>query len=543
MKRIVLLLSFACLTILAHANEEFLLTYDQCIKDLTEQLNMSGGANKNKLIADFANDLASDNFSDELEYLKVISALDKYTRSSEPYYLDVQYTFGNLFQTKKKFKQAYPFFYRISLERQTNDQTFHQECLFYEFLGLNYYYFRRFNEAEQTLLKGLECGETSVKAKINIYNTLGLIYVSRKELETAERHFRKALKLATESSDEGWSGVVTGNLGDVFYAQRKYKEAHEYLTIDFEQGMKNDQVESAINALSLLVRVDLAMKNQSAAYKDFKSLDSLAKLFDGKGFMPSYLMAKIDYLKSVNDYKGAFESYEELRKIQNEANRERDLVNIKNTEFQFEFERKQAEINLLKESKKVSETRMTAMWFAISSLLIGAIITIWQIAKRRRRDKELLQLKNEQIQIELKMSERELRNVLRNLMEKNTLISDLNEELTVLQQENSKTNTEQEALTKTLQSFTLLTEEDWVEFKRLFEKCYIGFFDYFNENFEDITNAEMRLAALIKLDLENLEMSNALGISPDSVRKTNLRLRKRLGIQEQKELQKFIRAI
>lgn len=543
MKRVVLLLSFVCLTILAHANEQSSLTYDQCMKDLTEQLNASGGSNRNKLIADFANALKLDDFSNESEYLKVIASLDKYTRASESYYLDAQYIFGNLFQTKKKFKQAYPFFYRISLELRTNSQTFNQKCLFYEFLGLNYYYFRRFNEAEQTLLKGLECGETSVKAKINIYNTLGLIYVSRKELETAEKHFRKALKLAIDNSDEGWSGVVTGNLGDVFYAQGKYKEAHEYLTIDFEQGMKNNQVESAINALSLLVRVDLAMKNQSTAAKDFKSLDSLAKLFDGKGFMPSYLMAKIDYLKSINDYKGAFESYEELRKIQNEANRERDLVNIKNTEFQFEFERKQAEINLLKESKKVSETRMTAMWFAISSLLIGAIITIWQIAKRRRRDKELLQLKNEQIQVELKMSERELRNVLRNLMEKNTLISDLNEELTVLQQENSKTNTEQEALTKTLQSFTLLTEEDWVEFKRLFEKCYTGFFDYFNENFEDITNAEMRLAALIKLDLENLEMSNALGISPDSVRKTNLRLRKRLGIQDQKELQKFIRAI
>ena len=58
------------------------------------------------------------------------------------------------------------------------------------------------------------------------------------------------------------------------------------------------------------------------------------------------------------------------------------------------------------------------------------------------------------------------------------------------------------ALTDKLQSFTFLTDEDWVEFKRLFEKRHRGFFDYFQENYPSVTNAEIRLAALIKLKLE-----------------------------------------
>jgi len=542
-KTFILLTNFVLVSLVIQAKNNGQRTYDQSIKEIELKITKPSGVSQNKLVLEFANSLKSGDFIDEMEYLRTITSLDKFTLPKETNYLDVQYTFGSLFQTKKKFREAYPYFYKITQELKKRDQDFEMRCLYYEYLGLNYFYFRRLIEAEVTLHKGLDCAATTPQAQINIYNTLGLIYLSRKDLSTAETYYQKALKAATDHRDEGWIGVIKGNLGDLFYQQHKYFDAHKYLTIDYQEGMKNNQIESAMNALGLLVRVDLAMKNQKGAANDFFKLDSLVKTKNKEKSNSAYLMAKVDYYKSINDYKTAFESYEQLRKIQIEANRERDLVNIKNTEFQFEFERKQAEINLLQESKKVSEAKLTAMWFAISTLLIAAIITVWQISKIRQRDKELLQLKNEQIQVELKMSESELRNVVRNLMEKNNLINDLNEELTILQQENSKSNSEQEALTKTLQSFTLLTEEDWVEFKRLFEKCYVGFFDYFNTNFEDITNAEIRLAALIKLDLENLEMSNALGISPDSVRKTNLRLRKRLGIQEQKELQKFIRAI
>ncbi|MNE90465.1 hypothetical protein D3C80_1879830 [compost metagenome] len=94
-----------------------------------------------------------------------------------------------------------------------------------------------------------------------------------------------------------------------------------------------------------------------------------------------------------------------------------------------------------------------------------------------------------------------------------------------------------------LQSFSLLTENDWIEFKRLFEKLNPGFFDFFHDKFPEITAAEIRLAALIKLNLSNIEMARTLAISPDSVRKTNLRLRKKLNIESLDDLTRFIKAI
>jgi DNA-binding CsgD family transcriptional regulator len=55
----------------------------------------------------------------------------------------------------------------------------------------------------------------------------------------------------------------------------------------------------------------------------------------------------------------------------------------------------------------------------------------------------------------------------------------------------------------------------------------------------DMTNAEQRMAALIKLRLSGKDAARILGISPDSVRKSRQRLRQRLGLQGDEELEPF----
>lgn len=75
----------------------------------------------------------------------------------------------------------------------------------------------------------------------------------------------------------------------------------------------------------------------------------------------------------------------------------------------------------------------------------------------------------------------------------------------------------------------LLTNEDWREFRRQFERAYPLFFDQLHSQFIDLTPAEERLLALSKLNTHH--MSRLLGISPSSLRTAKHRLRKRLGVE------------
>jgi DNA-binding CsgD family transcriptional regulator len=94
-----------------------------------------------------------------------------------------------------------------------------------------------------------------------------------------------------------------------------------------------------------------------------------------------------------------------------------------------------------------------------------------------------------------------------------------------------------------INSLSLLTENDLLVFKQLFDKIHPSFYDSLLTKCDDLTKSEARLAMLIRLNLTSIEMSRILGISQDSVRKSNLRLRKKLSIDSQKELVQFIKAV
>ncbi len=66
---------------------------------------------------------------------------------------------------------------------------------------------------------------------------------------------------------------------------------------------------------------------------------------------------------------------------------------------------------------------------------------------------------------------------------------------------------------KILQS-NILTDEDWENFKQAFEDIYPTFFSKLRFKYPTITVSELRLSALIKLNLSIKEIASILGISP-----------------------------
>ena len=89
----------------------------------------------------------------------------------------------------------------------------------------------------------------------------------------------------------------------------------------------------------------------------------------------------------------------------------------------------------------------------------------------------------------------------------------------------------------------ILTEKDWQEFKQLFERAYPRFLQGLAVKHPSLTEAEIRLLALIKLNLSVNEMAAMLGILPQSVRKTRQRLMKKLGLEDPKALPAFLNGL
>lgn len=91
---------------------------------------------------------------------------------------------------------------------------------------------------------------------------------------------------------------------------------------------------------------------------------------------------------------------------------------------------------------------------------------------------------------------------------------------------------EQITILEKLRKATILTEDDWLSFKELFEKVHRHFFVRLKETYSDLSPAETRLFALIRLDLSTKEMATMLGVSPETIRQTKWRMRKKMNLPE-----------
>ncbi len=97
--------------------------------------------------------------------------------------------------------------------------------------------------------------------------------------------------------------------------------------------------------------------------------------------------------------------------------------------------------------------------------------------------------------------------------------------------------------TESLFNSRILTDEDWEVFKRRFEAGNPGFLLRLRAAYPELSGAEERLLLLLKLGLNSQEVADTLGITVNGVKKGRQRLRKRLEIGPEEDLEAFIKKL
>jgi len=416
---------------------------------------------------------------------------------------------------------------------------------FYEMKGTYFYNFRRYEEAHELLLKALNMKGVDDPLKINVINTLGLIHKRLNDVDSSIYYFDKGLELASKIQNNEWIGIITGNLGYIYYSAKDTVRAKECLILDKDLSLKNNQNESALNALTLLIQIELNGGRFDFVETYMKTLDSLIPQVTDYYSVMRYHYIKTIYWEHLKEYKLAYESYQQSVLYKDSSGREYDQLNLQNMIFQIKFQKNRNESELIIEKEKRTGQLYYGIAIILSVIILACIYIIYLMRKRKIYEHKILELEKEKIRTELKKNEEELNKILENLVVKNDIIDTLNQEINKreVSDENLTLQKEKEVIYEKINTFTLLTENDLLEFKHLFDKIHPSFYDSLIQKQDDLTNSETRLAMLIKLNLSSLEMSRILGISQDSVRKSNLRLRKKLSIESQKELIQFIKTV
>jgi len=158
-----------------------------------------------------------------------------------------------------------------------------------------------------------------------------------------------------------------------------------------------------------------------------------------------------------------------------------------------------------------------------------------------QKQKELQELKEEQIRNELDHVNNLLAASTMNLVVKNEFMENIKEEIRQVKL-TDKTEAKQSALERIIKEIdtALKVQEDWKQFEHHFDRVHGDFLSRLTTQFLDLTPGEQKLCAFLRLKMDTKEIANLMGISLRGVEVARYRLRKKLGLDAQQNLSKFI---
>ena len=388
--------------------------------------------------------------------------------------------------------------------------------------------------------------------KVNAYRQLAVIYERLSLPDSAIFMAKMALELQEKYKTINDRPALLKILGTSYLAKGECQTALQY-------------IQQAINSRTSgnPSRLFLEMGALADTYLCLGRLDSAELLYKQliKSPMATSQSHAFESLSNIyarqGQYKAAYDAMQSGLKIRKKLFDDKQIQAMAVAKSELKLEQTQHQL-AQSEQKQQNERLQKLVVVLMLSLTLGAALALFFRQRNRRRileqenqlleqEKELAQaraLLSEQAlqdsQVTLKNKQDELDTTTQLLALKNQLIEELELRFTLEHLAPKEEMPPGAAENNELAHIKILNEKDWVRFREWFEQFIPGLYQNLKDRYPSLTSAEIRLFMLIKLNFDTLEVSEALGISKESVWRSRHRLSQKLGLDETKDLDSFV---
>ncbi len=446
------------------------------------------------------------------------------------------------------YNKAYDNYWQaLVLAQKTNDSIRLAEI--FNGIGLVYYYFGRNNEAKKYFDQSLNFRRKLIELKkisqdaitsnylsyTQYYRNISNIELAKKYLDSAYYSHKKSTSIKNYYIlfEEALLDISNNNyktaLSKVLEVRTYFKKVNPSYLIIIDTTLGDIYRELQNISLSIhYYKEAISLYNQYNAHKDslLKIHQNLSKIYEEK---QQFDLAYKHLLLAQKFYDLTY------------GNNNKDLLEVKDRHRQ-EIEKQQ---NLLKEKQiqeLQDEERISYLQFVISvittiSLILFGLGYFKYIQNKHKSERALLEekqklslRKKEEV---LEMKNRELTSSALKLIEKEEFISQLSKNL-------SSKDFDKRQVKKMLKSFQSSPDSTWKDFEARFVSINSDFYKNLQRDFPNLTQTDLKICALVKLNFTSKDISKLLGISPESVHTSRYRLRKKLNLTRNDNLEEFI---
>lgn len=433
---------------------------------------------------------------------------------------------------------------------------------------------------------------------------IGNTYTKEKKYDLALENYQKSQALFEELGEVREIPKVLVNVGTLYHEQANDTEALNYFTqaIDGFRESKNQRG----TATALLYRADtyFALNEWNNAINDLNASMVLnnqtnhefnkvkchvlyGKIFRAQGKLDEArkqleeslviskkvkltqetsdayrLLAEIS--SDQGDYKNAYYFHQQHRVYNDSIFNKEKSRQIQELQIAYETEKKEAEIRDLKNQQILNRTYQYGSFIFLALVLLVAFLILNRQRLKIKKDKELAekeaqileerkalldaellnrQLTEERLQKELDYKNKELTTYALNLIQKNEVLENIKSAVDEIRSSlETDVRSKLTSLINTV-NYSFHLDKDWENFKVHFEQVHQSFFDKLLQMYPDLNANDMKLCALIKLNLDTKETASILDISPESAKVARHRLRKKLNLTQDQNLAAFLASI
>jgi tetratricopeptide (TPR) repeat protein len=439
---------------------------------------------------------------------------------------------------------------------------------------------------------------------ILVYSSLGNMYLKMMNFESAKKYLLKAYSISEGYENQSSYKTLMSYLGGYYNRMHIHDSAAYFydksLDISLKLNKRDDLAGAYLNLGNLQCRLgnfDIGKAYFDTALVLFENLNmrlNMAKVYDSYSIMYTirknydssiyYMQKRLDiskelkeadgikrslYILAANydkkgDYKSSLKYAKKHILFTDSIVGDEIQSKIADYEAKYETAKKERDIMKLKAEQKAQKAKELVLWISFSSIFVILLLLVWFIIQRRKKDKIIYQqeqlvlkkekdladvelekskLQEEELKKEIQYKSKQLTTHALNMMQKNTLMQEIQQELVEVSKKANQDNKPILNRIKMLIKKNLRSEKDWDLFKLYFEDVNKNFYEDLQKLSADLTSNDLKLCALLKLNMNIKESASVLNIEPASVKTARYKLRKKLGLQPEEDLTEFIRKI
>jgi tetratricopeptide (TPR) repeat protein len=386
--------------------------------------------------------------------------------------------------------------YRHPIERYLNYYIGTAYYSYNDLKGAKKYFGRALKEDERDTLFGTD---------IRVLNTLGLAYRKMNLLDSSDLYLNHALAISLEHGDTIMECIISGNLGENQYLRGNYDTAIVLLQKDANMALMHMDTGLASNALLLMADCYLSKGEFDKCW----TLLQLGRDYAYRSKQYHRLKTLYPILAKWHVFNGdatlSTEYLDSARFVVDSLERIQMQVRIVPTDELYEMNRLQ--IESINQENRIKQRNMTLL-----AMLLALIIVLLLFQFYRIRSK----LYEEQLVIENLNLQSQLQRYLKKIQTANATAIDFTDKV-------------------------ILTAAHWREFLNKFNRAHPQFLGAINIRYPTLTKSEIRFCCLTFLSMSDNEMADMLGVGVNSVRVTRNRVRKKLQLGEEDDLEVLLK--